>query len=103
MLTTKLLHPEILEALGASGHGSKVLIADGNYPFSTLANPAAKRVYLNFAPGKLNAVEVLEVLAGAIPIESADVMTPDDGSEPPIFADFRRFLPGLNLNKNKRF
>ncbi len=102
MLTTQLLHPEILAALGASGHGGKVLIADGNYPFATRANPAAKRVYLNFTPGKLNVVEILEVLAKAIPIESADVMTPDSGDEPVIFADFRRLLPDLELKKNAR-
>lgn len=103
MLTTPLLHPEILEALGASGHGGKVLIADGNYPFSTRANPGAKRVYLNYTHGKLNAVEVLEVLVGAIPVESADVMIPDAGGEPAIFADFRRLLPALELKKNGRF
>lgn len=103
MLKTQLLHPEILEALGGSGHGGKVLIADGNYPFVTRANPAAKRVYLNFTHGKLNVVEILEVLVGAIPIESADVMTPDSGEEPGIFADFRRLLPELELKKNGRF
>lgn len=103
MLTTQLLHPEILEALGGSGHGGKVLIADGNYPFNTRANPGAKRVYLNFTPGKLNAVEVLEVIAAAIPIEAADVMTPDSGEEPSIFADFRRILPGITLKTNGRF
>ncbi len=103
MLTTKLLHPEVLEALGSAGHGSKVLIADGNYPFSTRAYTGARRVFLNFTPGKLNVIDVLEVLAEAIPIEAADVMTPDDGSEPPIFAEFRRLLPGIDLNKNKRF
>jgi L-fucose mutarotase len=103
MLKTQLLHPELLEALGGSGHGGKVLIAVGNYPFSTRANPNAKRVYLNFTPGKLNVVEILEVLVGAIPIESADVMTPDSGDEPSIFADFRRLLPGLELKKNGRF
>lgn len=103
MLTTQLLHPEILEALGSSGHGGKVLIADGNYPFVTRANPAAKRVYLNFTHGKLNVVEILEVLVKAIPVESADVMTPDSGDEPSIFADFRRLLPDLELKKNGRF
>ena len=103
MLKTQLLHPELLEALGGSGHGGKVLIADGNYPFSTRANLSAKRVYLNFTPGKLNVVEILEVLVGAIPIESADVMTPDTGDEPSIFADFRRLLPGLELKKSGRF
>ena len=82
MLTTQLLHPQILEALGGSGHGGKVLIADGNFPFSTRANPAAQRVYLNFTHGKLNAVEVLDVLVGAIPIEAAEVMMPDGGGEP---------------------
>ncbi len=31
MLKTQLLHPEILATLGGAGHGSKVLIADGNF------------------------------------------------------------------------
>lgn len=103
MLTSKLLHPEILSALAASGHGGGVLIADGNYPFSTRANPAAKRVYLNFAPGKLNAVEVLVVIKDAIPVESAHVMTPDDGSEPPIIAEFKALLPDVPFSAHGRF
>ena len=41
MLKYRLTHPEILAALAGAGHGSQVLIADGNYPFSTGANPAA--------------------------------------------------------------
>lgn len=103
MLTSSLLHPEILQALGATGHGGKILIADGNYPFSTRANPAARRVYLNFMPGRLNAVEVLEGLVSAIPVESADVMIPDFGDEPGIFAEFRRLLPELELRPHGRF
>lgn len=35
MLKTKIIHPDILAALARAGHGSRVLIADGNYPFST--------------------------------------------------------------------
>jgi len=104
MLKNKLLHPEILNALAASGHGGRILIADGNYPFSTRAHDNAKRVYLNFTPGKLNAVEVLEGVLTAIPVERADVMVPDDGSEPPIFAEFRALLPPeIELQKNARF
>jgi len=103
MLKSQLLHPEILEALGSSGHGGKILIADGNYPFSTRANPAAKRVYLNFVPGKLTATEVLEGIVSAVPIESADVMTPDSGEKPGIFAEFRSLLPELELQKHGRF
>ena len=33
MLQSKLLHPEILAALGRAGHSSKILIADGSNPF----------------------------------------------------------------------
>ena len=35
MLNTPLVHSDILSILGRAGHGSKILIADGNYPFST--------------------------------------------------------------------
>ena len=103
MLKTKLLHPEILAALGGAGHGSKVLIADGNFPFGTGANPAAKRVYLNLAPGLVTATDVLKVLVEAIPIEAAEVMLPATGPEPSIFAEFRDLLPGLDLKPLGRF
>jgi L-fucose mutarotase len=103
MLKSKLLHPEILAALGGSGHGGKILIADGNYPFSTRAHPDAPRVYLNFMPGMLKATDVLKGIAGAIPVEAADVMTPDSGDEPAIFAEFRKLLPGVDLTKHGRF
>ena len=102
MLKTQLLHPEILAALGGAGHGSKVLIADGNFPFGTGANPAAKRVYLNLAPGLLTVTDVLRVLIEAIPIEAAEVMQPPTG-EPPIFAEFRALLSGMELGKLGRF
>ncbi len=103
MLKTRLLHPEILAALGGAGHGSKVLIADGNFPFGTGANPAAKRVYLNLAPGLVTATDVLKVLVEAIPIEAAEVMLPATGPEPTIFAEFRDLLPGLDLKPLGRF
>ena len=103
MLKTRLLHPEILLALGEAGHGARVLIADGNYPLATQSNPAGRRVYLNLEPGRLGVLEVLDVLAEAIPIEAAHVMGPDDGSEPPIFDDFRRILPALELQRLGRF
>ena len=47
MLKTTLLHPDILRSLASAGHGSKVLIADGNYPFTTGSNPSADIVFLN--------------------------------------------------------
>ena len=92
MLKTKLLHPEINRVLGGAGHGSKVLIADGNYPFGTGGNPSATRVYLNLAPGLVKVTDVLRVLIEAVPIEAAQVMQPADGPEPPIFGEFREIL-----------
>src|SRR5215470_11482546 len=103
MLKYQLLHPEILAALGGAGHGARVLIADGNYPFVTKSHPAARRVYLNLAPDMLKATDVLAVLADAIPIEAAHVMMPEASAEPPIFAEFRALLPGVALETLGRF
>ncbi len=104
MLTYPLLHPEILQALGSAGHGSGILIADGNYPFATRANAAAKRVYLNLAPGLLSVTEVLKVVAPAIPIELATVMLTNENIEAPIAAEFRSMLPkGTEFRGLERF
>lgn len=97
MLRTNLLHPDILHALASAGHGSQVLISDGNFPHSTGSNHYAKHVFLNLAPGILTATQVLEVIAGAIPVEAAEVMRTADGSEPPIWDEFRTLLPRITL------
>jgi L-fucose mutarotase len=103
MLKTRLLHPQILQALGEAGHGAQVLIADGNYPLLTRSNPASHRVYLNLAPGQLTVTDILAVLADAIPIEAAHVMGPDNDDEPGIYADFRELLPRTPLQRLGRF
>ncbi len=103
MLKTKLIHPDILDALAAAGHGSKVLITDGNYPASTKLGENASLVYLNLSPGRPTVTEVLEVLLSAIPVEDAAVMTPESGPEPGIFREFRALLPELELTKYDRF
>jgi L-fucose mutarotase len=103
MLRTTLIHPEILKALGSAGHGSIVLIADGNYPFTTGANPLADRVYLNLAPGVLKVTDVMRVLVGAIPIEAIHVMMPDNAPEPAIYKEFREILTGYEMQRLGRF
>jgi L-fucose mutarotase len=104
MLRTTLLQPEILSALGSAGHGSKVLIADGNYPFSTGSPATARKVFLNLKPGMVKVTDVLEALVESIPIETAMVMVPDDKSDQPIFGEFRRILPKqIDLTKTTRF
>jgi L-fucose mutarotase len=103
VLKTRLLHPEILAALGEAGHGAQVLIADGNYPLATRSNPDGYRVFLNLAPGQVTVTDVLSVLVGAIPIEAAQVMGPDDDSEPSIYEDFRALLPDIGLTRLGRY
>jgi L-fucose mutarotase len=97
MLSYELIHPEILSALGRSGHGGQVLISDGHFPHSTGAHPAATRIWLNLSPGHLDATEILKVIAGAITVDSAQVMAPDSGPEPAAHADFRAALPGVTV------
>lgn len=94
MLKTRLIHPELLEALASAGHGSRVLVADGNYPGTTAKHPAARLVHLNLAPGLLTVDQVLEVLLTAITVEAAVVMGPDDGSDVEAHAAIRSRLGG---------
>ena len=104
MLKTKLIHPGILEALASAGHGATVLIADGNYPFSIKTHPNARQVFLNLAPGILTVTDVLNVLVEVLSVESAEVMTPDTGKEPPVFSEFRKIIPqGIELVSLGRF
>ena len=98
MLKTPLLHPQLLAALAGAGHGSRVLIADANYPASTTRGPNATVVHLNLRPGTVDAVTILQALAGAVPVEEAFVMAPMTqgryamAGEPAIWADFRAVL-----------
>jgi L-fucose mutarotase len=102
MLKSALLHPELLRALASAGHGSKLLIADSNYPFNTNKNHDATVVYLNLCPGKLLVTEVLQALVEEIPIESAELCSPDGSTEPLIYAEFRSLLPGREITKKIR-
>ncbi len=98
MLKGQLTHPQILEALGRAGHGSKILIADGNYPFATTLGRNATLVSLNLAPGKVGCLDVLGALLSAVPVEAAAVMQYDTegpyarDTDPPIWADYRGAL-----------
>jgi L-fucose mutarotase len=69
VLRTRLIHPQILAALAAAGHGSRLLISDGNFPHATATPPGASRVYLNLSPGRVTVTEVLEAVAATVPLE----------------------------------
>ncbi|RLG44490.1 MAG: RbsD or FucU transport, partial [Thermoproteota archaeon] len=102
MLLSKCIHPEILEAVGKMGHGSRILISDGCYPHITGSPASAKKVWLNLMPDMLKVTDVLEALTGIIPIEEAFVMVPPDEADQPIFADFKKLLSDMELTKLQR-
>ncbi|CAN5514943.1 RbsD/FucU family protein [soil metagenome] len=98
MLQGKLIHPQILGALGRGGHGSKVLLSDGNYPHVTKKGPNSELVYLNLAPGQFGVCDVLKLLTTVIPVEKAEVMAVAKSGpyamakDPEIWNDFRALL-----------
>lgn len=94
MLNGPITHPNLLRALAAAGHGSRVLIADGNYPVATASNPATEPIFLNLTRGVVDAATVLRSVARVLPIESAAVMTAEllASEMPPIWATFEEIL-----------
>ena len=92
MLKYDLIHPPLLSAVATAGHGSKILLADGNYPYLTVINPRAQLVHLNLRPGVLTVSEVLKALLGAVNFESATLMGPGDDSVAEAHNDYRDLL-----------
>ena len=92
MLRFPLIHPPLLAALGAAGHGGRVLLADANYSHSTNVSPAATLIHLNLRPGLVTVDQVLEPVLAAVPVEAVTVMRPDDGSTPAVFGRYRELL-----------
>jgi L-fucose mutarotase len=102
MLAQHLTHPELLGALASAGHGSTVLIADGNYPHATAVGPNAKHIYLNLRPGMVTVDDILSAILSSVSVERAQVMNPETGDEPLIFARFRSLLPNIHLEGLER-
>ena len=76
MVTTSLIHPEIIAAPARCGHGSKILIADGNYPLAEKSGEAAK-VFLGLRRGLPTVMDVLSEICQFVNIEAAAVMVPE--------------------------
>jgi L-fucose mutarotase len=100
MLETSLLHPDILRVLAQSGHHSKVLIADGNYPAANKRGPRAELVSLQLMPGVPTVGEVLTAILGTVRIDEVNTMGVDRADpyaaatpgDPPAWDDYRRIL-----------
>ena len=109
MLKSQLLHPQITAALARAGHGSQILISDGNFPHWTKRGPNAEVVYLNLTPGLPTVTDVLRVLLTAVPIEAAFVMDYDKTGpyaikeDPSIWGEVASMLAGVELQRVERF
>ncbi|MEN3540422.1 RbsD/FucU family protein [Microbispora sp. ZYX-F-249] len=92
MLRYPLIHPPLLSALAATGHGSRILLADANYAHATNVRAGAPVIHLNLRPGLVRVDDVLELVADAVPLESVHSMRPDEGGEPEALTRYRRLL-----------
>ena len=100
MLNTPLLHPDILRMLAQSGHHSKVLIADGNYPAANKRGPRAELISLQLMPGVPTVAQVLEAILGTVQIDHVHTMGVDrtdsyaaaTPGDPPVWDTYRRIL-----------
>ena len=104
MLNYSLLHPPLLAALASSGHGGQLLLADGNYPCTTIRHPQAQVIYLNLSPGLVGISDVLRPLLEATHVEAATFMRSPDGAEVAAHEDYRALLgPDVSITTAERF
>lgn len=98
MLTTPLLHPDILSHAARAGHHAKILIADGNYPASSKRGPRAEVVCLQLSPGIPTVAQVLEALLSVLPIDHIHTMGIDasddyaQAEDPAVWTVYREIL-----------
>jgi L-fucose mutarotase len=103
MLTTTLLHPEILSVLAQAGHHAKILIADGNYPASTKRGPNSRLVSVQISPGVPTVAQVLRAIVATVPIDQINTMgIPEDDAyakygEPPAWAEYRDIAASASI------
>lgn len=103
MLKTAVIHPTILEVLGRSGHFAQVVIADGNLPVGAMTGPNSTTVHLNFRPGLLNAVTVLEGILEVCPIQGAIVMEKPAGANAQIHETYKALLGEVSWDVMERW
>lgn len=103
MLTTPITHPELLAALARCGHGSKILLADGNYPHVTGAPARAERIALNVTPGLLTVDQILVPLSRTLTVESCAYMLTEETSKAPAVIGYEEILPGVAFTGHERF
>ena len=92
MIKTEIIHPDLLQALAQCGHKANILIADANYSFLTNSSPRARIIYLNFSPGLISSVVILQKMLGYINIEKAVLRSCPDDFDNTIAREYRTLL-----------
>lgn len=92
-----------MEALGRSGHFAQVVIADGNLPVGAMAGPNSTTVHLNFKPGLLDAVTVLEGILEVCPIQGATVMEKPAEASAEIHETYKKILGDVTWDEMERW
>ncbi|MEO9944599.1 RbsD/FucU family protein [Paraglaciecola sp.] len=103
MLKTPVIHPTIMEALGRSGHFSQVVIADGNLPVGAMNGPNSTTVHLNFRPGLLDALTVLEGILEVCPVQGAIVMEKPPEANAEIHQAYQTLLGEVSWDELERW
>ncbi len=104
MINSGIIHPEILKALAEAGHGSNIIIADGNFPADIGVPAHTKKVFLNYKPDVPKVPEVLEAVLKMVNVEAAAAPVRDDLSDAPVFPEYRALLPKeVEIKKLRRW
>lgn len=103
MLKTPVIHPTIMEVLARSGHFAQVVIADGNLPVGAMTGPNSTTVHLNFRPGLLDALTVLEGILEVCPVQGAIVMEKPTEANAEIHDAYKRLLGDVTWDAMERW
>ena len=103
MLKTPVIHPTIMEALARSGHFAQVVIADGNLPVGAMTGPNSTTVHLNFRPGLLDALTVLEGILEVCPVQGAIVMEKPVQANAEIHDAYKKLLGDVTWDEMERW
>lgn len=103
MLKTPVIHPTIMEVLARSGHFAQVVIADGNLPVAAMTGANSTTVHLNFRPGLLDALTVLEGILEVCPVQGAIVMEKPAEANAEIHDAYKKLLGDVTWNEMERW
>ena len=92
MIKSDIIHPDLLQALALCGHKANILIADANYSILTNSAAQARIVYLNFSPGLIGSVTILQKILGYISVEKATLMASPPEFDNTIAREYRQVL-----------